>query len=233
MAAAIALNIETTGPNETTGPSDTTKSSLPIVLSHGVGSDTRVWDGLVPKLSETYRVIAWDQPGHGTSPELPPDAYGPELPYDSLVSVVSSFERMILVGHSMGGYVSARYAIEYPSNVAALVLIATGPGFRSPEAREKWNTDIRRLADKQGKPSRLLGLHADSYVMDHLPEILPPTLLIVGSEDKPFLSATDYIEKKVPGIERFTIEGAGHLVPSTHAAEVGALIEDFLRRHVG
>ena len=185
---------------------------------------------MTPGLSASYRVVAWDQPGHGRSPAAAADAYGPRLGYASLTSVADRFDQVVLLGHSLGGYLSARYAIDHPDRVAALILIATGPGFRSPDAMEKWNADVRKGAGKQGRPETLVGLHEDSHVIDHLGDIRCPTLVIVGSLDKAFLGATDYIEKKVPGVERITIDGADHMVPSTHGDPIAALVLEFLGR---
>lgn len=221
MAEPSELHIRITGEGQ------------PIVLSHGVGSDTTVWDALAANLSADHLLAAWDQPGHGTSAALDdPTGYGPGLAYDSLVRVAAPYERVVLLGHSLGGYLSARYAIDHPERVAALILIATGPGFRSPDAREKWNKDVRRMAEKQGRPETLVGLHEDAHVMDHLGEIACPTLVIVGSEDAAFLGATDYIERKIAGSERVTIADAGHMVPSTHGAAIADMTREFLRRRL-
>ena len=207
-----------------------TGSGLPVILSHGVGGDTTVWTGLAARLGERFQVVSWDQPGHGNSARVSDDQYGPGLAYRSLSQVAEAFDKVILVGHSLGGYLSARYAIDNPSRVAALGLIATGPGFRSPDARDKWNRDVTRGAEKQGRPETLVGLHEDSYVMDHLAEIACPSIVMVGAHDAAFVGATDYIERKVPGIERVTIADADHMVPSTHADAIADLLLDFLAR---
>jgi pimeloyl-ACP methyl ester carboxylesterase len=199
-----------------------------MVFSHGVGSSAEVWNGWVPVLSPPHRVVAWDQPGHGLSAAVEPHAYGPTLAYESLVQAVGDADDVILVGHSLGGYLSARFAVANPSRVRALVLVATGPGFRNVEALEKWNASVRRSAEKHGCPQNLVGLHEDSYVIDHLADIACPTMVLVGSEDAAFLGATDYIEKKIPGIVRHTIEGAGHMMPETHGSELAHIVKDFL-----
>jgi pimeloyl-ACP methyl ester carboxylesterase len=205
----------------------------PIVLSHGVGSDTTVWEALAADLSADHLVAAWDQPGHGASAALAdPTGYGPGVAYASLVRVAEPHGRVVLIGHSLGGYLSARYAIDHPERVVALILIATGPGFRSPEARQKWNRDVERMAEKQGRPEALVGLHEDAHVMDHLADIRCPTLVIVGSEDAAFLGATDYIERKIPDAERVTIADAGHMVPETHGAEIARMVREFLGRRL-
>ncbi len=220
MTTTTNLHIERTGSG--TGPA--------VIASHGVGSDTTIWAALAPVVAASRTFIAWDQPGHGQSEKADDSAYGPGLAYASLARVADPEAPVILLGHSLGGYLSCRYAIEFPDRVKALILIATGPGFRSPDAREKWNTDVRRGAEKQGRPETLVGLHEDSYVMDHLGDISCPALVIVGSDDAAFVGATDYIERKVPGIERITIADAGHMVPSTHGELLGAHINDFLSR---
>jgi pimeloyl-ACP methyl ester carboxylesterase len=225
MTTRPTLNIERTG----SGPGPT------VIASHGVGSDTKVWATLAPGVGAHRPFVAWDQPGHGLSEKAADDdAYGPALAYASLVSVADAGagSPVILLGHSLGGYLSCRYAIEHPERVSALILIATGPGFRSPDAREKWNADVRRGAEKQGRPETLVGLHEDSFVMDHLADIACPALVIVGSNDAAFVGATDYIERKVPGIERITIDDAGHMVPETHGEILSAHINDFLARRL-
>ena len=201
-----------------------------VVASHGVGSDTGVWSTLTPVLAAGHVVVAWDQPGHGRSGSVGADEYGPGLAYASLCRIADPEVPVILLGHSLGGYLSCRYAIDFPDRVKALILIATGPGFRSPDAREKWNTDVRRGAQKQNRPETLVGLHEDSRVMDHLVEITCPTLVMVGDGDAAFLGATDYIERRIPGSERITIPDAGHMVPATHGEILGALIDEFLKR---
>lgn len=203
-----------------------------IIASHGVGSDLNVWSTLLPVVSANREFVGWDQPGHGQSSKVEPDAYGPALAYKSLQRIADAEESVILLGHSLGGYLSCRYAIDFPNRVKALILVATGPGFRSPDAREKWNTDVRRGAEKQNRPETLVGLHEDAHVMEHLGDISCPTLVMVGSDDAAFLGATDYIERKIVGSERITIADAGHMVPETHGALLGAHITDFLQRRI-
>ena len=204
-----------------------------LVLSHGVGGDTSVWHTMTPPLAASFHVVAWDQPGHGQSIAVADDAYGPRLAYSALSSIADRFDKVVLLGHSLGGYLSARYAIEHPDRVTALVLLATGPGFRSPDAMAKWNDDVRRGAAKVAQPQNLVGLHEDAFVIDHLGDIRCPTLAMVGSLDTAFLGATDYIEKKIPGVERITIDEADHMMPAFRGTELAALVLDFLARRLG
>ena len=52
----------------------------------------------------------------------------------------------ILVGHSLGGYLSLAQAILEPGSVSGLVLVAAGPGFRSDKSRDQWNASIDPIA---------------------------------------------------------------------------------------
>jgi pimeloyl-ACP methyl ester carboxylesterase len=122
--------------------------------------------------------------------------------------------------------------------VRALVICDTGPGYRNVEAREKWNenaenrakdlearglealnprsAEVRRAMSEhqsaQGLAHAARGMLAqsDSSVIDLLPEIAVPTVIIVGDEDEPFIGASNYMAKKIPGARMETIAGAGH-----------------------
>jgi pimeloyl-ACP methyl ester carboxylesterase len=50
----------------------------------------------------------------------------------------------------------------------------------------------------------------DARVINSLPAIAVPALVVVGSEDKPFMAASDYMAAKIPGAAKVVIPGAGH-----------------------
>lgn len=139
----------------------------------------------------------------------------------------------VLIGHSLGGYLSLCAAIQHPRLVKALVLIATGPGFRDETAREQWNRVALSLdlgADAH-PAARHLGVHRDGTVINQLREILVPTLVIVGSEDRRFLAAKDYLAGRIPNASGLVIAGGRHSVHKTHSGEVGQAILSFLEAH--
>jgi pimeloyl-ACP methyl ester carboxylesterase len=100
---------------------------------------------------------------------------------------------------------SLAFRLRNPERVAALILTGTGPGFRDPEARARWND---RALGAAGLRSRLL-LQEDGSVIESLTEIAVPTLVIVGSDDEMFLAA-DVMKRRIPGAQKLVIEGAGH-----------------------
>ncbi len=94
-----------------------------IILLHGFLESHAVWHDFAKDLSKSYRVICIDLPGHGKT-----DCFGyihtMELMAECVKTVLSKLRltKYILVGHSMGGYVSLAFAEKYSDNVKGLVL---------------------------------------------------------------------------------------------------------------
>ncbi len=106
-----------------------------VVLSHGWTCSTVFWAPLVRALSSDYRLVAYDQRGHGRSAApATRKGYDPRFLADDLEAVlqvtVPDGERAVLVGHSMGGMTimaaSGRAAVR--SRTAAVLLASTGSG---------------------------------------------------------------------------------------------------------
>lgn len=102
----------------------------PVVLIHGFGGDLNNWLFTQPSLAETHRVIALDLPGHGGSSK---DVGSGDLATFSrtLTAFLDALDipKAHLVGHSLGGGVALRIALEHPARIASLSLICpTGLG---------------------------------------------------------------------------------------------------------
>ncbi len=195
-----------------------------VLFLHGLDSDSSVWGPTVDLLAGDHRCVSIDLPGHGQSPSPDdPAAYGREAVLDDIDELITDSTRpTTLVGHSLGGYLGMAHVLTRPSVLSGLVLVSTGPGFRDQAARESWNERVEASAPKYGVTSTAAGiaLHIDSMVIDRLQEIDIPVALVVGSDDRAFLGANDYMERKLPNVTRTTVEGARHYVMKSNPETV-------------
>ena len=99
------------------GPAEAT----PIVFVHGAMMGRSVWRPQVDALADRYRCIAVDQPGHGTLRQVP---FTLDVAVDNVVAAIDreAGGRAVLVGLSLGGYVSMTVAGRYPERVRGLVI---------------------------------------------------------------------------------------------------------------
>jgi pimeloyl-ACP methyl ester carboxylesterase len=146
--------------------------------------------------------------------------------------------RAVVGGLSLGGYVSLAFALTHPSMVEALIICDSGPGYRNAAAREQWNERARAraaeleargleaLSGRSREMQEAMGHHrsapglahaargmlaqTDARVIDGLPSITVPTLVIVGDKDEPFVAPCEYMAKKIPGARLEVIKDAGH-----------------------
>jgi pimeloyl-ACP methyl ester carboxylesterase len=104
----------------------------PTLLVHGWGGDARSWS---PVRFDGRRVLTVDLRGHGRSP-VPADGYRPADYARDLAAVVraSGLAPVVAVGHSMGGQVVVRLALDHPDLVRALVVVDPAYGADEAEA---------------------------------------------------------------------------------------------------
>lgn len=94
----------------------------PLVLLHGLSGGICWWAQNFNDLSEERSVYAFDLPGFGRSsrPELVTDDGATEEEFVHYIEEwrkVVGLEKMILLGHSLGGYLAMAYALKYPSRI--------------------------------------------------------------------------------------------------------------------
>lgn len=99
----------------------------PIVLAHGLASNSRIWDDVAGLLAERHHVVALDQRGHGLS-DRPTDGYTFDKVVGDLLGLVDALnlERPVLVGHSWGGNVVLAFGAAHPDRLRGLVLVDGG-----------------------------------------------------------------------------------------------------------
>ncbi|GAB5352583.1 alpha/beta fold hydrolase [Qipengyuania sp. 483] len=96
-----------------------------IVLLHGSNSDLHTWQEWADMLKADYRVIRFDQRGHGLTGPAPDDDYSPEAFGADIDAVTAKLgvDTFTLAGNSMGGGIAMAYAIAKPWRLDALVLV--------------------------------------------------------------------------------------------------------------
>ncbi len=227
-----------------------------VVLTHGFCGTGATWAGLAAELAPTHTVITWDLRGHGQS-----DA-GQDLAHYSAAASVGDLLALLdacdvgsaaLVGHSLGGFLSLAARLAAPERVWALALLGTGPGFRKPEPRQRWNDHAARTADRiaaEGAAADCAGMGCspedhrvpnglvlaargilpqhDAAVIESLGDIDVPTLIVVGEGDEPFLAGGRYLADHIAGSRLVVVPEAGHAVHLDAPATVNRLVVDFL-----
>ncbi|HWG51602.1 MAG TPA: alpha/beta fold hydrolase [Candidatus Acidoferrales bacterium] len=109
----------------------------PVVLVHGFSASADTWNRMAAQLTKRYHVVAPDLPGWGESTRLDSASYGYTAQLQRLHDFLQQLgmRRFHLVGHSMGGCLSAGYAARYPDEVITLALIAPH-GVTEPQQSE-------------------------------------------------------------------------------------------------
>lgn len=99
----------------------------PLIILHGLYGSSDNWLSIAKELEKYFRVITVDQRNHGQSP------HHPEHNYTSLTNDLFelidelNIEKVILLGHSMGGKVAMQFTIEHPNRVLKLVVVDIAP----------------------------------------------------------------------------------------------------------
>ncbi len=139
---------------------------IPVLLVHGFGGDLDNWLFNIDALAEAGSVVALDLPGHGQSVKF---VAAPSLATmtDAVIGLMDSLgvARAHLVGHSMGGLVAGRIAIDHPDRAASVTLIAAAglgeeingaylDGFVSAASRRDLKPALTHLFADQGLVSR-------------------------------------------------------------------------------
>ena len=214
----------------------------PLVLVHGWTGSKESWAHLLPTLDGRVRTVAHDHRGHGASTHAD-DASG--YTFDHLVAdfiaLVEALELppFHLLGHSMGGIVAMRYALDHPAMVRSLVLMDTGAG-PDPSGRavmepiielvraqglagyveaarpyvpaEGFDTFERQIMQMDALALTTFAEELLDYesVLHRLGELTIPTTVMVGENDVGLRPPADAMHAAIPGSVLDVIPGAAH-----------------------
>lgn len=100
----------------------------PVVLVHGFGEDSEVWKKQVDFLQKDFKLIVPDLPGSGKSTLL--NKENEQISdYAEVIKAIldeENIQNCIMIGHSMGGYITLAFAEKYPEMLSAFGLFHSG-----------------------------------------------------------------------------------------------------------
>ncbi len=122
-----------------------------ILCIHGLTANSRFWDCLASALAPRHRVIAMDLRGRGLS-DKPSSGYSVERHCKDVLAIMNDLglEQPVLMGHSLGAFISLVFTAQYPQRVERLILV-DGGGKLSEEQMAKVFVGIKPSLDRLGK----------------------------------------------------------------------------------
>lgn len=242
------------------GPTEAEPGAAPtLVLIHGMGDQASTWAAVAPVLMERHRLLIPDLPGHGESaPEEGPLTLADELAgLEALIEERAPDERVVLVGNSMGGWVSLLLAREQPGRLSRLILINSA-GLRGdlgtdllPEDRESarrlvaavmgpeaareipgfFLDDLVEKVHEGPSPRLAESLPEATFLDDELDGIRVPAEVIWGEEDG--LISIEYgrrLAEGLPAARFHPIPGCAHSPQTACPERLLRTLRDLLAR---
>jgi len=221
----------------------------PVVLVHGLGGQWQNWLENIPRLAQERRVLAIDLPGFGLTPEPADDD---DLSISGYGRCVDAFcdrlglGKVAVVGNSMGGFISAEVAIQFPERVSRLALVSAA-GISSADALQAPIMTIGRLASAIATNSaarhrrlaaRPISRHASLALVARHPRLLKADLAYEGffkgagkpGFDDALRACLDYdFRDRLPDVKVPTLIVWGEkdsIIPVRDADEFERLIDD-------
>ncbi len=231
----------------------------PLVFVHGAGASSAVWIEEVRRFSTAQRVLAPDLPGHGQSDVWHPPAEVTIAMYRDAVGTLCAnlkIERVVLVGHSMGGQIALACAAAWPERVAGVVMVASAakmpvappiletlekttdvsgqwlaPLMWSPgtekELISRWSTLLWTAAKEIGLADlRAVGAFDGESLAT---KVRTRTMILGGADD--LMVSQNRLRKTaglISGAELHILERAGHQVMREQTEQCWNLLDDFL-----
>ncbi|MDZ7696114.1 MAG: alpha/beta hydrolase [Deltaproteobacteria bacterium] len=123
----------------------------PILCVHGITANCRCWDVMADALSPAHRILAMDLRGRGLS-DKPDTGYSIAHHINDIRAVLDDLglEKVVLMGHSLGAFISLTFAATFPERVERIILV-DGGGKLSEEQMAKVFAGIKPSLDRLGK----------------------------------------------------------------------------------
>jgi 3-oxoadipate enol-lactonase len=223
-----------------------------IVFTHGLASSGATWSAQVEALAPHYRVVTWDLRAHGRSDSPDQPCTLATLAADlAAVAGAAAGGPVHAVGHSAGGVITMRFAIDYPALTRSLILVGTASecnarAFAYYESlAATGETDggaalVRRLGTRDetdtppeghgfARMARAMGGLHHAPLSTELESVRCPTLVIVGEKDFLGVGGSVIISRRIAGARLEIVPERGHPIFREDAAGFNRLLLEFLR----
>ncbi len=215
----------------------------PLVFVHGFTGDSTDWQHQLDEFSGDYRVLVFDNRGHGQS-EAPEDreAYTIDAMMDDALKLIAhvGFQQYHLVGHSMGGAVAQEIALRNQEQLLSLTLHDTShsfgdhdaPGgtmpFVPPEHVKMAMARVARMS-KDALAGAWKGLTNWQGSTGRAHEITTPTLIVYGERDASrIIDGSRRLKELIPHADVASIAGVGHSPQRECPDEYNRALREFL-----
>jgi pimeloyl-ACP methyl ester carboxylesterase len=231
----------------------------PVMLLHGFTEDRRIWDPVITGIEDKYNWILPDLPGSGQSERN--SGLTALSDFSEIIPAIMEQEKipqLVLIGHSMGGYISLAFAQNHPEKISGLGLFHSSAYADSSEKKESRDKNILFIQKNGASPfisqsipslfsegfksqnpeeiRRLVNRYAN-FTTDSLVQYLvamklrPQRKGVLTSISKPVLFIMGQEDKAVPlkdALEQCHLPQISYIHILTHSAHMGMIEETSL-----
>ncbi|MEO8285583.1 MAG: alpha/beta fold hydrolase [Chloroflexota bacterium] len=187
----------------------------PLVLLHGFPFDGSIWRDQVERLGQDAHLIAPDMPGFGQSADLEDESKNANMDAyaDTLADWLNAkgLDKVVLAGHSMGGYVAFAFARRHPEMLQGLILVSTKAGSDTEAGREgryKQAAAVEERGAQAVVDAMLPKLFAPATYNDK-PELVEQIRAVMLNQDRQGIIAALYAmagrPDSTPGLSEITV----------------------------
>ncbi len=133
-----------------TAPAASNTAATPVILIHGFAEDGSIWDHQIASLKKNYPLIIPDLPGSGNSASVTGDTTVEQLA-DAIKAILDaeSIQKCVMIGHSLGGYITLAFAQLYPERLKAIGLFHS-TAYSDSEEKKEFRTRSIEFIRKNG-----------------------------------------------------------------------------------
>jgi len=238
------------------GPSGYREGLPTLLMIHGAGGRSRIWQNQLRVLESEINMLAIDLPGHGETPGPGKDSIDDYTGWLEGLLARLDLKAPFLMGHSLGGAIVQKAALQFPERLGGIILAATGPHLPvAPSFLEDMKTRFEGTVDniikyayapdadpillREGaglmKQSGATVVHDDFLACDRfdrrkdISNVRLPCLIICGEEDRltpPALS--EGLNRSIAGSRLVLVPSAGHMVMIENFRAFNQAVREFV-----